>query len=90
MTIIKDKEYISKLLDILRFIKQDKPMAAKKFEKELESKIKNLSDFPYKHRASIYFDDKSYRDLIYKGYTIIYKVEKNIILILEIFKWQNH
>lgn len=33
--------------------------------------------------------DRAYRDMIYQGYTIIYKVEKEKILILEIFKWQN-
>ncbi len=89
MTIIKDKEYLSQLLNILRFIKKDKPSASKKFEKELENKIQNLSDFPYKFRASVYFNDEVYRDLIFRGYTVIYKVETNKILILEIFKWQN-
>ncbi len=32
--------------------------------------------------------DKAYRDLIHQGYTVIYKVEEEKILILEIFKWQ--
>jgi len=36
-----------------------------------------------------YFEDKKYRDLIFKGYTIIYKVENNEIKILDIFKWQD-
>jgi len=27
--------------------------------------------------------------MIYEGYTIIYKVESDKILILDIFKWQN-
>ncbi len=89
MTIIKDKECLSQLLNILRFIKKDKPSASKKFEKELENKIQNLSNSPYKFRASIYFDNEVYRDLIFMGYTVIYKVETNKILILEIFKWQN-
>ncbi len=40
-------------------------------------------------RAFFYMEDKAYRDMIYQGYTIIYKVEKEKILILEIFKWQN-
>ncbi len=89
MTIIKDKEYLSQLLNILRFIKKDKPLASKKFEKELENKIQNLSNSPYKFRASVYFDDEAYRDLIFMGYTVIYKVETNKIFILEIFKWHN-
>ena len=40
-------------------------------------------------RASIYFEDSRYRDLIFKGYTVIYKVEENEIKILDIFKWQD-
>ncbi len=47
----------------------------------------NLLDFPYQYRQSLYFEDESYRDLVYQGYTIIYKVEEERVLILEIFKW---
>ena len=39
-------------------------------------------------RQSIYFEDKRYRDLTFKGYTVIYKVEEDMIKILDIFKWQ--
>ena len=38
--------------------------------------------------GSYYFDEKAYRDMIHQGYTIIYKVDKERIIILEIFKWQ--
>ena len=40
-------------------------------------------------RPSIYFEDEKYRDLVFKGYTVIYKVEDNEIKILDIFKWQD-
>jgi len=70
-------------------IRQDKVSASIQFEKQLNKKIKNLVDFPYQYRASYYFDNKAYRDLIHQGYTVIYKVEKERIIILEIFKWQD-
>lgn len=73
---------------ILKFIAQDKLTGAKKFEKELNDTIKELVHFPYKFRQSLYFEEESYRDLIYDGYTVIYKIETEKILILEIFKWQ--
>jgi len=41
------------------------------------------------YRKSIYFDDDYYRDFVYKGYTIIYKIEKDFIRVLDIFKWQD-
>ncbi|NWF66068.1 MAG: type II toxin-antitoxin system RelE/ParE family toxin [Campylobacterales bacterium] len=51
--------------------------------------MKNLINFPYKFRKSIYFEDDSYRDLIFEGFIIIYKVEDEKIVILEIIKWQD-
>jgi len=88
MRIIKDRLFREQLFGILKFIAHDKLSASKKFEHELNRLIKNLVDNPYKMRASYYFEDKTYRDLIYQGYTVIYKIETEQILILEIFKWQ--
>lgn len=88
MTIERKPKYIYGLMNILTYIKNDKPLAAKQFENRLNEQICNLIDFPLKHRKSIYFDDENYRDLIYHGYTIVYKIENEKILILDIFKWQ--
>lgn len=87
MNIIKDTLFVTQLFSILKYIAKDKKSSAKEFEKELNKKIRNLVEFPYKYRQSIYFENDSYRDLIYKGYTIIYKVEEKRVVILEIFKW---
>ena len=89
MTIEKKPRFLRELVSILRLIREDKVSASVQFEKQLNKKIKNLLDFPYQYRASYYFDDKVYRDLIHQGYTVIYKVEEERIIILEIFKWQN-
>ena len=87
MIIKKDRNFLKQLISIVRYISKDKRDAALNFETELNEKIHNIIDFPYKYRASHYFNDKSYRDLVYKGYTIIYKIMDNEIWILEIFKW---
>ncbi len=89
MTIIKDENYLSQLFTILSHIRKDKPSVPKKFERELTEKINLLKISPFMCRQSYYFDDKAYRDLIYSGYSIIYKIEEEKIIILEIFKWQN-
>jgi plasmid stabilization system protein ParE len=89
MKIEKKPKFLKELFSVLRIIRQDKISASIQFEKQLNKKIKNLVDFPYQYRASYYFEDNSYRDLVHQGYTIIYKIEKERILILEIFKWQN-
>jgi plasmid stabilization system protein ParE len=87
MTIKKDKKYLIALFAIVRYIAQDKPSAAKAFAKELDKHILNLLQFPYKYRQSHYYEDKYYRDLTYKGYTVIYKITEDAIQILDIFKW---
>jgi len=73
--------------NIFKYISKDKLLAAKEFKKNLFIKIKELPNFPYKYRKSIYFEDDNIRDMIFKGYTIVYKVDssKKLIVILDIF-----
>ena len=87
MQIIRSRKYQINLLIILQYIAKDKVSASKNFQKELDKLIKNIPNYPYKHKKSIYFDDKNIRDLIYKKHTIIYEVnlEENTIEILNIF-----
>jgi plasmid stabilization system protein ParE len=72
---------------ILEYIAKDKVTASRAFQKELDKSIKNIPNFPYKHRESIYFDEKNIRDLVYKKYTIVYEInlDTNSIEILDIF-----
>jgi plasmid stabilization system protein ParE len=85
--ILKKRKFIKNLSLIFEYIAKDKPLAAKQFKEELYNKIENLKNFPKMYRKSIYFDNENYRDLIFKGYTLIYKIEDDKILILDIFKW---
>ena len=86
MKIIRTHKFLIKFKSIVTYIAKDKISAAQKFRNELNQKLKNLSKFPYMYRKSYYFNDENYRDLIFKGYTIIYKIENDKILILDIFK----
>jgi plasmid stabilization system protein ParE len=87
LKIIESDEYKLRLKEITHYIKRDKKSAAVKFAKELRKNIRNLDTHPYKFRKSIYFDDESIRDMIYKGYTITYEVNMEMcsIEILDIF-----
>ncbi len=80
--IIKIKEsFKEKLSNQVKYIATDSPSRARKFKKEILKEIKNIYPNPYKHRQSIYFEDDKIRDLIYKGYAIIFRineVEKSI------------
>ena len=90
MKIIYDEKFINLFLNIWDYISQDSKIKANKFKFELRQKIENLTFMPYKCRKSIYFNNEDIRDLIYKGYTIVYKIDtdKNSIIILGIKKYK--
>jgi plasmid stabilization system protein ParE len=91
MNIIESEDYLDALKEVLVYIAKDKKSAAVHFKKELSKKIKNLKDFPFMYRVSIYFDNEYIRDLTHKGYTIPYEVdlENKIISIIGITKYKN-
>ncbi|MDX9743348.1 MAG: type II toxin-antitoxin system RelE/ParE family toxin [Arcobacteraceae bacterium] len=87
MRVIRTPHYILRLQKILEYIGKDKISAAKKFKASVDKNINTLVHSPYKYRKSFYFNDENIRDMIFEGYSIIYRVDrdKNIIEILEIF-----
>ena len=91
MKIVHKKEFSNALDNILDYITEDSLNRALAFNRELQKSINTLSDMPYKYRKSYYHNHDEVRDMIFKGYTIPYKVDKanNLIVILDIFKWMN-
>lgn len=71
--------FVNRLEGFVEVIAQDKPSAARKFHKEIINECKEIQNFPYKHRKSLYFDDENIRDLVHKGFVIIYKINGNTI-----------
>ena len=90
MRIIKSKTFNIQFVAALQFIAQNNPQNAKAFKQELDAKITDLPNFPFKFRESEYYDNENARDLIFKGYTIPYYVDRvsDTIIILKIFKYQ--
>jgi len=87
MQIKRSTRYKKNLFQILDYIAQDKLSASENFLNELDTLINNLPNFPFKFRKSQYFDDENIRDMVYKGYTIIYRINerKKSIDIVRIF-----
>ncbi|MCF8332176.1 MAG: type II toxin-antitoxin system RelE/ParE family toxin [Bacteroidales bacterium] len=67
------RDKLNKQID---YIAQDKPSAARKFKSELLSNINRLSQMPYQSRQSIFFERNDIRDFIFKGYIVVYKINK--------------
>ena len=85
MKIIETENFKIRLKQIAIFIKQHNKQASIKFVKELKQQINDLIFMPKKYRKSIYFDNENIRDIIFKGYTIVYFIDNNTIKILDIF-----
>jgi len=73
--------FVNRLEGFVEIIAEDKPSAAREFHREIINACKEIQNFPYKHRKSRYFDDEDIRDLVYKGFVIIYKIELDTIRI---------
>jgi len=89
LQIVYEESFSKSLLNILAFISKDKKSAAIKFKSNLKEKIELLRVSPFMCEKSKYINNDNYRDLIFKGYTTIYKIEENQIKVLEIFKWED-
>ena len=68
------KKFISDLDKQVAYISYDKPLAEVKFKKDLIQHLKKDLKFPYHFKKSIYFDDESVRDYVFKGYTSVYQI----------------
>jgi len=85
MQIFKTRLYKTQLLIILKHISQDKISASENFHNDLNEQIDNLINSPLKCRQSFYSDDENVRDLIFKRYTIQFKIYQHKISILKVF-----
>lgn len=89
--IVVEPEALQDLLNIKTYItKQDSLTKAKKFISELQKNIKTLSEMPQRCRKSYYTDDENTHDLIYKKYTIVFKIINSNIHILSIFRQREY
>ena len=81
------KEPFNKGLDnIVSFISLDSSQRALRFQNELMEKIYGLDFMPKRCRKSTLTNDESIRDLIFKGYIIVFKIQNDTIKVLYIYK----
>lgn len=81
--------FYSILNEQIIYIARDKPLAAKKFKKDLIESLKKDLKYPYNFKKSIYFDNNLIRDYIFKGYTIVYFINEsnNTVEVFEFVKY---
>lgn len=79
MKIVFKNTFLKRLKSQIQYISIDSPNRAEKFKKELLLKIRKIPKNLTIYRKSIYFDDYLIRDLIFKGYTIVFRINENTI-----------
>lgn len=89
MKIVYEEHFVKSLKNILNYIALDKKSAAKTFKSKLVTHIEQIPNNPKMYKKSFYSSDEAYRDMVFQGYTVTYKIEQTEIKILEIFKWQD-
>lgn len=82
--------FIAKLQLVLEKIAKDKKSAAHTFRREIVRECYSLSDFSYRCRRSIHYNDDNIRDLIFKGWTVIYKIKDDEIKVFALTKYEDY
>ena len=92
MQIKFSKSFSQRLNDQVDYIANDKPIADRKFKSEIIARIKQIPQVPYSNRKSVFFNRNDIRDLIYKGYVVVYKINE-VDKSIEVFgfvKWEEN
>ncbi|MFP4556420.1 MAG: type II toxin-antitoxin system RelE/ParE family toxin [Bacteroidales bacterium] len=90
MKILFKESFLKRLENQIEYISLDSPKRARKFKNDLLNRIKEIPENPYKSRKSIYFENVSIRDLIFKGYTVVFRINANQIEVFGLVKYQKN
>jgi len=78
------KDSLEDLKEICRFIALDSPYYARVFNDRVFEMVEHLELFPEIGRRVPESDDPKVRELIYKGYRIIYQVKEDCLEIITV------
>ena len=89
MKIVFKDTFINRLENQLNYIALDSPGRARKFKSDLFLRIKQIPSNPYLFRKSIYFKNETIKDLVFKGYTIVFQATDYAREVFGFAKFQN-
>ena len=79
-------EALVRLIEIEDFISQDSPERAEKFVNQIIEQAESLSDKPLRGRTVPEISNPDIRELIYRKYRIVYRINGNNLDILTVFE----
>ncbi|MBU0488037.1 MAG: type II toxin-antitoxin system RelE/ParE family toxin [Bacteroidetes bacterium] len=88
MKVVFKDTFLYRLESQIEYISLDSPARARKFKSDLFKRIKEIPQRPHSYRKSIYFEDETIRDLIFRGYTIVFRLTEDSIEIFGFVKYQ--
>lgn len=77
MKLLFKDSFLQRLESQIEYISSDSPKRARKFKNDLLNRIREIPVNPYRYRKSIYFEQKEIRELIFKGYTVVFRISKH-------------
>jgi plasmid stabilization system protein ParE len=89
MKIVLKDTFLNRLEEQINYIATDNPTRAREFKNEVLEKVKAIPRFPYRCRKSIYFDEENIRDLVFRGFTIVYRITEARIEVFGFVKYKN-
>lgn len=72
------QRFVAELKKITEHIAKDKPQSARAFKDALLAKIKGIPAMPYSYRQSPIADDECVRELIFKGFVVVFVISDSI------------
>ena len=76
MKILFTKRSKTDILEIIRYISQDNPLAANELADSIFDSIKNLDKFPHLGRVVPEYSEETIREIIKGQYRIVYKIDQ--------------
>lgn len=81
MQVLQSAQFQNELKNILEFIAKDSLAQAMGFKNQLKIKIDNILAMPFMYKKSSIFEDENIREMVFKGYVIVYRVSENLELL---------
>ena len=84
MTIVWAPLALERIIEIAAYIHRDNPRAAERWVRQLFERVKQLEEFPQSGKRNKETRRKDIRELSWKNYRIIYKVDRDTVSILTV------
>ena len=87
MTNHADEQYLTllqRILEIGAYIHRDNPSAADRWIRQVFERVKQLEEFPLSGKKNKDAGRKDIRELSWKNYRIIYRIDRKVVSILTV------